>query len=62
VETDLHGNTYQLRTLRDGTTHRVLKNFPTERELIGMLEGAATVTAYRTLQNFWLLEYRLHAA
>lgn len=61
AETDRHGNTYQHRTLRDGTTHRVLKNFPTEEELVGMLAGAATVTYYRPLQNFWLLEYRLNA-
>ena len=33
TETDSDGNTYQLRRLMDGSTHRVLKNFPSEAEL-----------------------------
>lgn len=32
-ERDEEGNTYQLRRLDDGSTHRVLKNFPTQLEL-----------------------------
>ena len=38
-ERDDDGNTYQTRKLRDGTTHRVLKNFPTESELRSIPEG-----------------------
>src|SRR5262245_45300458 len=37
VERDAHGNTYQDRQLRDGSVHRVLKNFPSETELRGMV-------------------------
>ena len=33
TERDADGNGYQLRKLADGSTHRVLKNFPTEAEL-----------------------------
>jgi hypothetical protein len=31
---DAEGNTYQTRKLDDGSTHEVLKNFPSERELV----------------------------
>lgn len=59
TETDADGNTYQQRQLRDGTTHRVLKNFPTEQELRAFLAPFASNITYRQLQNFWLLEYEL---
>jgi ubiquinone/menaquinone biosynthesis C-methylase UbiE len=57
VETDSHGNTYQHRQLRDGTTHRVLKNFPAESELRTLLAPHAENLTYRRLQNFWMIEY-----
>ena len=56
VETDAHGNTYQRRQLRDGSIHRVLKNFPKEDELRPLL-SAARGLSFRQLDNFWLLEY-----
>ena len=31
--TDANGNTYQARPLQDGSTHEVLKNFPSQAEL-----------------------------
>ncbi len=36
TETDPDGNTYQPRTLRDGSVHRVLKNFPSQAQLFSM--------------------------
>lgn len=57
VETDVDGNTYQYRTLRDGSTHRVLKNFPSEAELRTLLAPHARTLAFRELENFWLCEY-----
>lgn len=56
VETDAHGNTYQRRQLRDGSIHRVLKNFPKEDELRQLLSPARGFSI-RQLDNFWLLEY-----
>jgi ubiquinone/menaquinone biosynthesis C-methylase UbiE len=57
VERDADGNTYQHRRLRDGSVHRVLKNFPTEAELVSMIGGFGELPRYRRLENFWLFEY-----
>lgn len=61
TETDAHGNTYQHRQLRDGSIHRVLKNFPSQGELLQLLAPWAGQVHWRNLQNFWLLEYELAA-
>jgi len=55
-EVDAEGNTYQLRTLADGSKFRVLKNFPTKDELNRAL-GARV--HYRALTHYWLAEYKL---
>jgi len=57
VETDPAGNTYQRRQLRDGSIHRVLKNFPSEDELNGMVANCAIDSSYCALDNFWLFQY-----
>jgi demethylmenaquinone methyltransferase/2-methoxy-6-polyprenyl-1,4-benzoquinol methylase len=62
VETDAHGNTYQRRQLRDGSVHRVLKNYPEEQQLQDLLPARASAFSFRQLDNFWLLEYELAAA
>jgi demethylmenaquinone methyltransferase/2-methoxy-6-polyprenyl-1,4-benzoquinol methylase len=54
---DEHGNTYQDRQLRDGSAHRVLKNFPTENELRTMIEGHGRNPVYHQLEHFWLFNY-----
>jgi demethylmenaquinone methyltransferase/2-methoxy-6-polyprenyl-1,4-benzoquinol methylase len=60
VETDSDGNTYQNRPLRDGSSHRVLKNFPSEGDLVELAGKVGAVTwTYRELENFWLIEYEL---
>lgn len=56
-EVDAEGNTYQTRTLEDGTTHRVLKNFPTPSELDGLLAPYACNVTHLELDNFWVCEY-----
>ena len=57
VERDGQGNTYQQRQLRNGSLHRVLKNFPGEAELVAMIAAIGTSPRYRLLENFWLFEY-----
>lgn len=62
TEEDAEGNTYQSRALRDGSVHRVLKNFPSEPELRELLFPYSRRIEFRSLDNFWLLEYELNAA
>ena len=57
AERDAHGNTWQHRRLRDGSVHRVLKNFPARAELEAMIAGFGVRPMHQALQNFWLLEY-----
>ena len=56
TEVDAVGNTYQLRTLADGSRFRVMKNFPTKEELRALLP---VPVHYRALQYYWLAEYRV---
>jgi 2-polyprenyl-3-methyl-5-hydroxy-6-metoxy-1,4-benzoquinol methylase len=57
---DLEGNTYQVRHLTDGTTHEIIKNFPTSEEIRGALaaSGAETVEIAETT-HFWSASYSL---
>jgi demethylmenaquinone methyltransferase/2-methoxy-6-polyprenyl-1,4-benzoquinol methylase len=55
--TDEHGDTYQIRRLDDGSTHEVLKNFPTESELHAAVEGLADDVRVEFLQYYWILSY-----
>jgi demethylmenaquinone methyltransferase/2-methoxy-6-polyprenyl-1,4-benzoquinol methylase len=59
AETDAAGNTYQLRKLDDGSTHRVLKNFPNEKELRTAVAANARSVQVTETQYFWVLEYEL---
>ena len=56
-ETDADGNTYQIRTLNDGSKHRVLKNFPTEEDLHGLLANIGAHGKLTTWEYFWAFEY-----
>jgi len=55
---DGEGNTYQTRTLDDGSTHDVLKNFPTERELIERASVHGHDARVEWFDYYWLLVYR----
>jgi len=59
AERDAEGNTYQLRPLADGSENRVLKNFPSEKDLRAALAPHAARFSYRALEYYWLLEYEL---
>ena len=59
-ERDANGNTYQSRSLSDGSRHRVLKNFPTEAHLHGLTDAGVGVSPrYRRWQYYWAFEYRV---
>lgn len=57
TEQDAEGNTYQTRLLSDGTAHRVLKNFPSERDLVAAVSPFAAWQRYHEWEYFWALEY-----
>ncbi len=59
TKTDENGNTFQIRKLNNGTTHLVLKNFPTEDLLRTKLKGIATDIQFINLKYFWLLTYKI---
>jgi demethylmenaquinone methyltransferase/2-methoxy-6-polyprenyl-1,4-benzoquinol methylase len=55
---DAHGNSYQLRTLADGSRHEVLKNFPAEGELLRRAAGHGEEAALEMFEHYWLLTWR----
>ncbi|WP_326537957.1 class I SAM-dependent methyltransferase [Pseudorhodoferax sp.] len=57
AERDAAGDTYQWRTLEDGSRHRVLKNFPSERALREAVAGLADEVRVHQWPYFWALEY-----
>ena len=57
VERDAAGNTYQRRTLPDGTAHRVLKNFPAEEELRALVAAGGASARYWRGDHFWAFCY-----
>ncbi|MDX5482669.1 MAG: class I SAM-dependent methyltransferase [Hymenobacteraceae bacterium] len=58
TQQDEVGNTYQSRTLDDGSTHLVLKNFPTEEYIRELLQGQATDIEFISLEHYWVLRYK----
>ncbi|MEI6838654.1 MAG: class I SAM-dependent methyltransferase [Alcaligenaceae bacterium] len=59
TEPDPEGNTYQVRTLADGSTHRVLKNYPNEFDLCELVAPFGEQATYTTWQYYWAFEYVL---
>ena len=60
---DAEGNTYQRRTLHDGSVHEVLKNFPTFEQARALLGPRARQARWNEighpLVHYWVLEYEL---
>ena len=60
---DDEGNTYQRRTLDDGSVHEVLKNFPTFEQACALLGPRARHARWneigQPLVHYWVLEYEL---
>ncbi len=54
---DVEGDTWQIRTLDDGSAYRVLKNFPTEDELLALIDGSGKRAATVRWQHYWALHY-----
>ncbi len=56
-----HGDTYQRRQLSNGSVYEVLKNFPTQDELLSDLVSVATNVRYLALDFYWLVQYEAAA-
>ena len=54
---DAEGNTYQIRTLDDGSTYEVVKNFPTAEEAIAALGPRACNARWMPYEHYWVLAY-----
>lgn len=59
TRTDADGNTYQRRTLDDGSSHEVLKNFPTPEAAIAALGPRARDARWTAYTHYWVLDYTL---
>ncbi len=53
------GNTYQNRTLDDGSVHEVLKNFPTREQACALLGARAHAVQWTAHAHYWVLQYTL---
>jgi demethylmenaquinone methyltransferase/2-methoxy-6-polyprenyl-1,4-benzoquinol methylase len=51
------GDTFQMRKLKDGSTHRVLKNFPAESELQMTLQELGLTGTYTAWPYYWAVQY-----
>jgi demethylmenaquinone methyltransferase/2-methoxy-6-polyprenyl-1,4-benzoquinol methylase len=56
---DEAGNTYQTRTLDDGSVHEVLKNFPTREQAFALLGPRAVDPEWVAFEHYWILSYTL---
>ncbi len=57
IEHDSEGNTYQRRELSDGTTYRILKNFPSQVELQILAADLDKEVSFTTWQSYWAFTY-----
>ena len=57
--TDAAGNTYQQRSLDDGSSFEVVKNFPTREQAFSMLGPRALAPEWTAFEHYWLLRYTL---
>jgi 2-polyprenyl-3-methyl-5-hydroxy-6-metoxy-1,4-benzoquinol methylase len=58
-KTDEFGNTYQIRNLENGSTHLVLKNFPTKDFLHQKLSRISSEIDYKQLEYYWIVSCKI---
>lgn len=59
AKTDEFGNTFQTRKLENGTSHLVLKNFPTEEFLRKKLSKISAEIDFTNLEYYWIISCTL---
>ncbi len=62
TRTDEHGNTFQTRNLENGSTHVVLKNFPSQEFLQQKLSPCFKNIQYIPLEHYWIVTAFLKVA
>ena len=60
TKTDEYGNTFQSRRLENGTSHLVLKNFPTRDFLVQKLSRIAADMNFISLEYYWIVSCKLN--
>ena len=60
TRTDAEGNTYQQRRLDDGSTHEVLKNFPTREQAIAAIGPHTRNAQWQQWTHYWSLRCELN--
>jgi ubiquinone/menaquinone biosynthesis C-methylase UbiE len=58
TDSDEFGNTYQTRKLKNGSSHLVLKNFPTKEFILKKLQRKAVEINFANFNYYWVLSYR----
>lgn len=58
TDIDRMGNTFQTRQLENGSKHKVLKNFPTEKFIRQLLADKASDINIVNLKYYWILSYK----
>jgi SAM-dependent methyltransferase len=58
TSSDEDGNTYQQRTLEDGSVYSVVKNFPSKLLIEELLKHKAHNIDYIELEYYWILRYK----
>lgn len=56
---DDYGNTYQIRKLSNGSSYKVMKNFPVDKEILEIIEPIGTDIEIKQLQYFWVLKFNV---
>jgi SAM-dependent methyltransferase len=59
---DAEGNSYQRRTLDDGSTHEVLKNFPSREQALQLIGPRARAVQWLAFTHYWVLSYEIDGA
>lgn len=57
---DSDKNSYQIRKLKDGSTHEIIKNFPTDKELNEIFLNYTKELKIHRWKYYWLLEYHIN--
>jgi demethylmenaquinone methyltransferase/2-methoxy-6-polyprenyl-1,4-benzoquinol methylase len=56
-KTDENGNTYQKRKLIDGPEYSIIKNFPTDEELLSLIKPVGTNIEITRFKFYWALKF-----